>query len=120
MKKALILILAAVLAVSICVTSAFAANNGNVGQNLVDADRDGICDYRETYQQSVGGKNFVDADNNGICDNAGKRLVAALQIQKAAVSAILMPSTKEPDKAMVFVEDAISKQGKFQCGANKR
>lgn len=73
MKKALILILAAVLAVSICVTSAFAANNGNVGQNLVDADRDGICDNRETYQQSVGGKNFVDADNNGICDNAGEK-----------------------------------------------
>lgn len=77
MKKALILISAAVMVVSISVTSAFAANNGS-GQNFVDADRDGICDNRDMYQQSgtpqnVGGKNFVDADNNGICDNAGKK-----------------------------------------------
>lgn len=62
MKKIVVSILAAVMVVSIIVTSAFAANNG-AGQNFVDADGNGICDNTGTGVRC----RYTDTDNDGIC-----------------------------------------------------
>ena len=90
MKKALLGILAAVAALSVVTTAAFAAGPGG-GRCFVDADGDGICDNAGTrcvYADADGdgvcdicgayhrcgvagaGGNFVDADGDGVCDNA--------------------------------------------------
>ena len=66
MRRALTGILAAVLAVSLCAATAFAAGP-RCGRYYVDADGDGICD-------NIGSRCvYVDADGNGICDNCGAR-----------------------------------------------
>lgn len=63
MKKALLGILAAVAALSVVTTAAFAAGPGG-GRCFVDADGDGICDNAGT--RCV----YADADGDGVCDNA--------------------------------------------------
>lgn len=57
MKKKTITLLAAMLALSIGMTSALAADE-NRGQNAADADDRGIC-----------GVAFAEANGDGICDN---------------------------------------------------
>lgn len=63
MKKALLGILAAVAALSVVTTAAFAAGPGG-GRCFVDADGDGIWDNAGT--RCV----YADADGDGVCDNA--------------------------------------------------
>ena len=65
-KKTVIGVLAAVLVLSIGVTSAF-ASSPEYGQNFTDANNDGVCDY------TGNGYGYTDADNDGICDNRGTR-----------------------------------------------
>lgn len=77
MKKAFLGILAAVLVLSMCAMTAFAAGPGN-GRCFADADGDGICDNyvpgqcrgtgRGCGAQGGRGGNFVDADGDGVCD----------------------------------------------------
>lgn len=57
MKKKTIALLAVMLALSIGITSAFAADETR-GRNAADADDRGIC-----------GAAFADANGDGICDN---------------------------------------------------
>lgn len=64
MRRALTGILAAVLAVSLCAATAFAAGLRG-GRYYVDADGDGVCDNAGSRCA------FVDADGDGICDNCG-------------------------------------------------
>lgn len=66
MKRVLTGALAAVLAVSLCAATAFAAGP-RCGRYYVDADGDGICD--NTGSRCV----YVDANGDGICDNCGAR-----------------------------------------------
>ena len=64
MKRVLTGILTAVLAVSLCAATAFAAGP-RCGRYYVDADGDGVCD-------NIGSRCvYVDADGDGICDNCG-------------------------------------------------
>lgn len=66
MKRVLTGILTAVLAVSLCAATAFAAGP-RCGRYYVDADGDGVCD-------NIGSRCvYVDADGDGICDNCGAR-----------------------------------------------
>lgn len=89
MRRVLTGILAAVLTVSLCAATAFAAGPRG-GRYYVDADGDGICDntgsrcayvdadgdgicdscgaYHWCGMAGIGGGNFVDADGDGICD----------------------------------------------------
>lgn len=72
MKRLLTGILTAVLAVSLCAATAFAAGP-RCGRYFVDADGDGICDNcgaRHGHWAGCGGA-FVDADGDGVCDNCG-------------------------------------------------
>lgn len=48
------------------VTSAFAAGPG-AKKNFTDANRDGICDYRENVCC------YMDTNADGICDNCGRK-----------------------------------------------
>lgn len=66
MRRALTGILAAVLAVSLCAATAFAAGP-RCGRYYVDADGDGICD--NAGSRCV----YVDANGDGLCDNCGAR-----------------------------------------------
>lgn len=66
MKKVILGVLSAAVALSMCATTAFAACPGG-RRYFVDADGDGICDNRGTYPWCGG--NFIDADGDGVCDN---------------------------------------------------
>lgn len=91
MRKAFSAILATVIVLSVCATTAFAAGPGG-GRYFVDADGDGICDnsgsvciYADADRNGVcdvcgvnhgicltgEGTAFADADGDGICDNCG-------------------------------------------------
>ena len=64
MKQTLAGILTAVLAVSLCAATAFAAGP-RCGRYYVDADGDGVCD-------NIGSRcAYVDADGDGVCDVCG-------------------------------------------------
>jgi len=72
MRKVLSGILAAVIVLSVCATTALAAGPGR-GRYFVDADGDGICDNCGVYHRcgmaaTSRGRNFVDADGDGVCD----------------------------------------------------
>lgn len=69
MKKTVVGILAAIMALSIITISALAAGNGN-GRNFVDSNSDGVCDNLEPG--ICRGQNFVDLNGDGICDNLGQ------------------------------------------------
>lgn len=82
MKRAVSIILAAILILAIGTASAFAVSERR-GANFVDADENGICDNydgdRVCPQDGIGrgagrgrggcGSGFADADGDGICDN---------------------------------------------------
>ena len=91
MRKAFLGTLAAVIVLSTCATTAFAAGPAG-GRYFVDADGDGICDnfgsmcmyadadgdgicdscgmYHWCSMAGTGcGRNFVDTDGDGVCDN---------------------------------------------------
>lgn len=87
MKKAVITFMIMTALVSVGTISAIAAG----GENYIDADGNGVCDYVEdtfpsasgscalsgyspasastVFSQTVKGANYVDADNDGVCDN---------------------------------------------------
>lgn len=94
MKKGLIILLAALLVLSIGITSAFAvagtrragytdANGDGICDARIDSDGDGVCDSCPNsgvcpqdgtgagYARQNGGTgaNFSDADGDGVCDN---------------------------------------------------
>lgn len=64
MRKTLLSAVGLVLALSMGVTTAFAAGPG-CGRNFVDTDGDGICDNAGSMCI------YADADEDGICDNCG-------------------------------------------------
>ena len=56
MKTMVMGTISAALVLSMAVTGAFAAGNGNGrGRNFVDANGDGVCDYQGTNCRSGGG-----------------------------------------------------------------
>lgn len=86
MKRVLTGILTALLTISLCGVTAFAAGPGggrhfvdtdgdgvcdNAGSQCVyvDADGDGVCDSCGAIHAQLGGGNFVDADGDGVCDH---------------------------------------------------
>ena len=68
MKRVLAGILTALLTISLCGVTAFAAGPGG-GRHFVDTDGDGVCD--NAGSQCV----YVDADGDGVCDNANNQCV---------------------------------------------
>lgn len=82
MKRTLIWVLAAALAISAMAATSFAANTWQ-GRSFVDADGDGVCDNysatsgtrpqdgtgRQNGNGNQSGSRFVDADGDGVCDN---------------------------------------------------
>lgn len=91
MRKTISAFLAAVIVLSVCVSTAFAAGPGS-GRRFVDTDGDGVCDNSGSmciYADADGdgvcdvclanhrgcltreGMAFADADGDGVCDNCG-------------------------------------------------
>ena len=72
MKRTFAGILTAMVAISLCAVTAFAAGP-RCGRYHADADGDGVCDICGAYHRcgvAGAGWNFVDADGDGVCDNA--------------------------------------------------
>lgn len=64
MKRVLTGIMAAVLAVSLCAATAFAAGLGG-GRYYVDADGDGVCDHYQSSQGRDCGRGSQGGRRNG-------------------------------------------------------
>ena len=79
MKKIRIAAVAAAVVLALGVTTAFAAGGrhhmANYSRYYVDADGDGICDNRGTWDRdgicANRGVCYTDDDGDGVCDNRG-------------------------------------------------